>query len=181
MIAIPYPAVMAAITLLWLIRMAVSWKKQGKFPWKRELELLFVYICIVVVVRFTFFPFSKVNGAVQPLNFAPAQVWPFRVNFTPLVHLLDYPVFREAMINVIGNTAMFIPLGIVWPAVLRKLDTHGKAIAAGVLTSLAIEIAQLPFFERASDIDDLLLNSLGYLLGYGIFLLFQKIKKRSKV
>ena len=37
--------------------------------------------------------------------------------------------------------------------------------------SLLIEILQLPFFDRASDIDDLILNSVGFIVGYGIYLL----------
>ena len=77
---------------------------------------------------------------------------------------------KEALLNLIGNTAMFIPLGIVWPAVFKRLNTHGKVIAAGVGISLTIEILQLPFFNRATDIDDLILNSAGFLMGYGIYL-----------
>jgi glycopeptide antibiotics resistance protein len=75
---------------------------------------------------------------------------------------------------------MFIPLGIVWPSVFKKLDTHGKVIAAGVGVSLTIEILQLPFFGRASDIDDLILNSAGFLMGYGIYLLVKKISSKIK-
>ena len=83
-----------------------------------------------------------------------------------------------ATLGLSDNTAMFIPLGIVWPAVFKKLNTHGKVIAAGVGVSLAIEILQLPFYDRVTDIDDLILNSLGYLIGYGIFLLVRKLKKK---
>jgi glycopeptide antibiotics resistance protein len=86
---------------------------------------------------------------------------------------------KEALLNLIGNTTMFIPLGIVWPSVFKKLDTHSKVIAAGVGVTLTIEILQLPFFGRATDIDDLILNSLGFLMGYGIYLLVRKLKKRG--
>ena len=82
------------------------------------------------------------------------------------------------VIGVIGNTAMFIPIGIIWPSVLRSLDTPWKVICAGIGFSLFIEILQLPFFDRVSDIDDLLLNSLGFLLGYGIYLIFKKASKK---
>ena len=55
----------------------------------------------------------------------------------------------------------------------RELDSHKKVIAAGVGFSACIEILQLPF-DRVTDIDDLILNSLGFLLGYGIYLLCKK-------
>ena len=177
MVKLYYWPVVVLITALWiLVRSTVSlW--QGRFSPKRELQLMLVYICIVVVTRFTFFPFSKVDGQVQPLLFDASRIFPPRINLLPVVYLFDYPIFREALINFIGNTAMFIPLGIVWPSVFKKLDTHKKVIAAGAGYSLLIEIFQLPFFDRVSDIDDLLLNSLGFLMGYGIYLLVRTLKR----
>ena len=183
MIGISYSSVMVGITVLWILVRAVVCLRQRKFSLKRELQLLLVYICVVVVTRFTFFPFSKVDGQVQPLLFDASRIFPPRINLLPVVYLFDYPILREALINFIGNTAMFIPLGIVWPSVFKKLDTHGKVIAAGVGYSMLIEIFQLPFFDRVSDIDDLLLNSLGFLMGYGIYLLvrgIKRVRKRSK-
>ena len=82
------------------------------------------------------------------------------------------------MLNLIGNTAMFLPLGIVWPAVFKKLDSHWKVITAGFGVSLTIEVLQLPFFDRATDIDDLILNTLGFLMGYGIYLLVKAIRRK---
>ena len=177
MIGISYLSVMVGITVLWIFVRGMVCLRQKRFSLKRELQLLLVYICVVVVTRFTFFPFSTVDGQVQPLLFDASRIFPPRINLLPVVYLFDYPIFREALINFIGNTAMFIPLGIVWPSVFKKLDTHGKVIAAGVGYSLLIEIFQLPFFDRVSDIDDLLLNSLGFLMGYGIYLLVRTLKR----
>ena len=180
MVKIYYWPVVLVITALWiLVRGSVN-LHQGRISRKRERQLLPVYLCIVVVTRFTFFPFSKVDGQIQPLVFDAARIFPPRINLIPFVSLFDYPVFREALVNLIGNTAMFVPLGIVWPSVFRKLDSHGKVIAAGVGYSLLIEVAQLPFFDRVSDIDDLILNSLGFLLGYGIYLLGKAINRIHK-
>ena len=153
MLNITYTAMVGIISILWLIARAFIWKKNKKINWKRELQLMLVYIPILVVVRFTFCPF---------------------------VYLFDYPNVKEALLNFIGNTAMFIPIGAVWPIVFKELDTHKKVIAAGVGFSLIIEILQLPFYDRVSDIDDLMLNSLGYIMGYGIYLLVKKIKRAGK-
>ena len=178
MIAISYPFVIGLITLAWVLTRILIWKKTGLFRLKREAELILVYICLVVVARFTFFPFSKVDGRVQPLIFDAVQMWNFRINLLPLVYITDYEALWEMKVNLIGNTAMFIPIGIIWPAVYRKLNTHKKVITAGVGFSLFIEILQLPFYDRVTDIDDLILNSLGFLLGYGIYLLAKRSKKK---
>ena len=178
MILISYSFLISFITILWIFLRAMICLKQKQVHWKRESQLLLVYLCIVVVARFTFFPFSKVNGMVQPLRFDPSA--PLRINLKPFVYLFDYPTRRDALLNLIGNTAMFLPLGVIFPAVFRRLNTHRSAIAAGVCFSLAIEILQLPFCDRVSDIDDLILNSLGYCLGYLIYLLVKSITCKGR-
>lgn len=178
MIQISYASMVTVISIIWILIRTIICSKNKQFDWKRELQLILVYICIVVVVRFTFFPFSKVDGKIQPLIFDVTTMWPFRINWIPFVNLFDYPDARDILINVIGNTTMFIPLGIVWPIVFQELDTHKKVITAGVGCSLLIEILQLPFFIRVSDVDDLILNSFGYIIGYGIYLLVKKSKKK---
>ena len=180
MIEISYLQMVIAISVIWVIIRAICWAKAKSIEMKRELQLLLVYICIVVVVRFTFCPFGKVDGKIQPLLFDPEKVFPLWVNFRPFIYLFDYPTMREALLNLIGNTAMFLPLGIVWPAVFKKLNTHGKVILAGLGVSLTIEVLQLPFFGRSTDIDDLILNTLGFLIGYGIYLLVRKLRKGRK-
>ena len=175
-----YTQMIIAISLAWVIVRAICSVENRKFDIKRELQLLLVYVCVVVVARFTFFPFSKVDGVIQPLVLDTANIWPFRVNFAPFVHMTDYPTKGEILLNFIGNTAMFIPLGIVWPSVFKKLDTHLKVIGAGFGFSLIIEILQLPFFDRVSDVDDLILNTLGFLIGYTIYLLVKTLIKRKQ-
>ena len=178
MLEFSYLSALLFVSIIWLLVRVYVAAKQKRVSWKREAQLMLVYICIVVVMRFTFFPFFKVDGKIQPLIFDAAQAFPPRINLLPLVYLLNYDVFKEMLINVIGNTTMFIPLGIVWPSVFKKLNSHGKVIGAGVVFSLCIEILQLPFFDRVTDIDDLILNSLGFLIGYGIYLLAKTIKNR---
>lgn len=180
MLKISYTAALAAISFVWcFVRLLCACKSKG-VDWKREAQLILVYVCIIVLVRFTFFPFFRVDGMIQPLVFDRAKVFPFRINLIPLVNLLDYEVKKESIINVIGNTAMFIPLGIVWPVVFKRLDTHAKALTAGVLTSLSVEILQLPFHDRVTDIDDLLLNSAGFAVGYLVLFLVRHCGSRGK-
>ncbi len=179
MIRISYASMVVLISSIWCLVRVVCAIKNKRIDWIRELHLLLVYICIVVVARFTFFPFGTENGKILPLIFERAKAVPFRINWTPFVHLLDYPEVSDILINAVGNTAMFIPLGIVWPCVYKELDTHFKIISAGVCFSLCIEILQLPFYDRVSDIDDLLLNSFGFIIGYLLYLLAKLLRKKA--
>ena len=164
-------------TTVWLLCRIIVWIKQRRIIWKREAVLLLMYVNLVVIIRFTFFPMSRVNGIVQPLIYDASTAFPFRVNLIPFVNLFDYDNRRDLLLNVIGNTAMFIPSGIVLPIIYKKLNNFWKVVTAGTLISLCIEIIQLPFSVRASDVDDLILNTLGVVIGYGIYAAVKHLKR----
>ena len=164
-------------TAVWVLCRAAVWIRQRRIDWKREAVLLLMYINLAVILRFAFFPKTRVNGHVQPLVFDAAAAFPFRVNLIPFVNLFDYDNKRSLLWNILGNTAMLIPSGILLPILCKKLDSFWRVAAAGAGISLCIEILQLPFRSRASDIDDFLLNTLGVMIGYGIYRLVKAIRK----
>ena len=180
MIIISYATAVTAISIIWCAVRATCALRRRAFDWRRELQLLLVYACIVVVARYVFFPFSRVNGTIQPLIFDVGRVFPPRTNLIPLVNLFNYPSRGDIVKNVLGNVLMFVPLGIVWPVCFERLRTPVKAIATGASISLLIELLQLPFYGRVSDVDDLLLNSLGFAIGYGIYLLWRAVARRRE-
>ena len=167
-------------TAIWIIIRFAIWIKKKHIDWKREVVLLLMYINLAVIIRFVFFPMSKLDGQVQPLIFDIATAFPFRVNLFPLVNLFDYDNKRDLLLNVIGNVAMFIPSGIVLPIIYKRLDSFVKVILVGGSISLCIEIIQLPFSVRASDVDDLILNTVGVTIGYGIYALIRSVRITEK-
>lgn len=180
MIEFSFAFTTALVITGWLLfRLGVNLKTKS-FNRKREaLQLLFL-VNLAVISRIVFHPMETVDGAVQPLIFEAATAWPFRVNLIPFVNLLDYESKRDLLLNIIGNCAMFIPTGILTPILYKHLDSFKKTVLTGFLISLSIEIIQLPFAVRASDIDDLILNTLGVMAGYSIYALVKKLKARKK-
>ena len=177
MLSISFFASELFFTAIWLLVRITLWVRQRSIDWKREAVLILMYINLAVIIRFVFFPRALVDGHIQPLVFETTAVLPLRINLLPLAHLFDYQSVRDIIWNVVGNAAMFIPSGIVLPTVYRKLDSFGKTIAAGAFISLCIEILQLPFASRASDVDDLILNTLGVAIGYGIYATVKRLKR----
>ena len=179
MFEITFPAAEIAFAIIWLIVRIIIWVRNRKINWKREAVLLLMFIDLAVIIRFVFFPRDLVDGQIQSLVFDSQMALPLRINLVPLVYLFDYETMRNIIWNIVGNTAMFIPSGIVLPIVYRKLDRFGKVVAAGAFISLCIEILQLPFHSRVSDIDDLILNTLGVAIGYGIYALVRSRRKNQ--
>ena len=163
-------------TAVWMLVRICIWIRQKRIDWKREAVLALMYFNLAVIIRFVFFPRELADGHIQPLVFEAASAFPLRLNLVPLVHLLEYDSTRDIIWNVAGNSIMFIPSGILLPIVYRQLDRFWKAASAGAFISLCIEILQLPFPSRASDIDDLILNTLGAAAGYGIYAACKRLK-----
>jgi glycopeptide antibiotics resistance protein len=89
-------------------------------------------------------------------------------------------VYDGWLINIIGNITMFIPVGLAWPFCFKKLDTIGKTVFVGAGFSLLIEITQLLFYDRCSDIDDLILNTTGIFIGALIYFGLKRMKTGKK-
>lgn len=91
------------------------------------------------------------------------------------------PFNSEGIRTYILNIIMFMPLGFLLPLIWEKFRNTVKVFYTGLCFSLAIEICQL-FNHRATDIDDLMMNSLGAVLGYFIWVcvsnLFNSISEK---
>ena len=164
-----------AFAAVWLLLRIVTWVRRGGIDWKHEALLLLMFVNLAVIIRFAFFPMALVDGQVQPLVFDPEQMLPFKINLEPFEHLDDYASKRNMALNVVGNIALFMPTGIVLPIVYKKLSSFFKVVGVGFLISLCIEIAQLPFYARTTDVDDLIFNTIGVAIGYIIYALARKL------
>ena len=80
----------------------------------------------------------------------------------------DPRLVRLAVINLAGNVVMFLPLGGVLPELFRVRWRFGKTLLVSALAITAVEILQLLTLRGTCDIDDLILNLLGVILGYGL-------------
>ena len=167
-------------TAIWLTVRIIVWISHKKIDIKREAMLLLMYVNLAVIIRFVFYPMATVNGHVQPLVFDPNAILPLKVNFVPYIRLSDYAYKKDLLVNLIGNIALFIPTGIILPILYKRLNNFIKVVAVGALISLCIEILQLPFSARFSDIDDLILNTVGVAVGYGIYAIVKLLRKVSK-
>lgn len=167
MIEISFLAAVIAITVIWAVFRVCIGIGRRKFSLVQEAKLLMVYICIVVIIRCVGFPMHHVDGHIAPLVFDISRMCPPWINLIPIVHLFD--VYDGWQINIIGNIALFVPVGIVWPVCFKKIDSVFKSTIAGFGLTLSIEILQLPFFDRCSDIDDIILNTLGVFIGAMIY------------
>ncbi|MFE4710889.1 VanZ family protein [Paenibacillus sp. NPDC056722] len=108
----------------------------------------------------------------------PYNLVPFNEIKRDLHHLsLSNPFLN---INLTGNVLAFIPLGLFLPVVFRNVQwSVAKVLMCSLLLSLCFESTQLVLAIGTFDVDDLLLNTLGGLVGYMLYKMFSGPARRK--
>jgi len=117
---------------------------------------------------------------LEPAHPLPGQVVddnlvPFRTLSIYLANLGSWFWMR----NLLGNLALLLPLGLLGPIVLPALDRWWRIALLALLVSTAIELTQLLVPDRSADIDDVIVNVAGALVGFGVFRLLRWIARGS--
>jgi len=149
---------------------------------KRATWLLFI-IYIFVMAYFLFFS--------EMLHRGPGETYRYNLEFFKEIKrgLKFIGTNREwyFWLNIAMNVVAFMPLGFCLPIVSEKHKNFIRVFIISVLLSLGIETLQLYFKVGSFDVDDILMNVSGALLGFilericfGIYKLFHRKRKRRR-
>ena len=98
-----------------------------------------------------------------------------QILWVPFVSL--YRILRNSLSYFlylfVGNLIWFVPLGFLLP-VLTGL--RGKVLLVGLGLSLVIEVSQFVFGTGVTEVEDLILNTLGTGIGYGIYRIWNRTR-----
>ncbi|WP_416969009.1 VanZ family protein [Streptomyces sp. 4F14] len=101
---------------------------------------------------------------------SPASVPLVHTNLRPghsVRAYLDQPALRDAVRQIGGNILLGVPFGILVPVIAPRARGFVKVLLLTALVMLAVEFAQGALVTgRAFDIDDVILNTTGALIGY---------------
>lgn len=87
------------------------------------------------------------------------------VRFHPNTNLIPFAYMFSDHTGSLLNVALFFPLGAMLPLFWRYFHPFYRTVLFGIGTSLLIEILQL-FTYRATDVNDLITNTLGTAAGW---------------
>jgi glycopeptide antibiotics resistance protein len=79
--------------------------------------------------------------------------------------------------DVVGNVVVFVPIGVAAAGALRPMSSwrrFGLAVVGGFLLSLFIETVQFQIATRATDVDDVIFNTLGAAIGAASLVLWRR-------
>lgn len=95
-------------------------------------------------------------------------------NFVPFKTIVEYVqkfsdgYRRLSVLNLLGNFALFIPMGMLLPCISGKFNRFWKVTLCILGMVLLVEIAQGVLRVGSIDIDDVIFNVSGAMIGYGI-------------
>lgn len=98
-------------------------------------------------------------------------------NWIPVIDIINSPA--EYIKNTVLNIILFVPFGFLLPSIWKRYRTFKKTFWAGLGLSFLIEVLQI-FTYRLTDIDDLITNSVGTIIGFFLSNMFAK-KLRMKL
>lgn len=163
-----------AVPVYIIIRLlVVKNKKKKRFNTNayHEIGLFLFAICLVGLFSQTLLPkfditpagiqiiFPREEGGINTELFTVVRQ---TFNVIKLTGSLDY-----FYINFIGNLVIFMPIGFFVPLLYKDMGVI-KSTFTGFLISGGIEFLQL-FVNRGTDVDDIMLNTIGAFLGYMVF------------
>lgn len=142
-------------------------------------SIIFV-IPAVIILRYAIFRQRNFNQFIAVFIFALYSIAVFSVvgiptvgtfkvdfgfNLIPLIDIVNSPL--EYIKNTILNIILFIPMGFLVPAIWKNYRSIKTMFFMGLALSVCIEILQI-FTFRLTDIDDLITNTAGIVIGYYI-------------
>lgn len=134
----------------------------------------FVYLLFVIRVIVFKYPLSELHGIVGAWQ--KDVVWEGlgTANFTPFktikmyIRYYDLPGLRS-FANLFGNILIFIPIGMLMPLVHKASQNVWIMLLNAFLFVLGIEVFQLFSAFGAFDVDDIILNCFGVLIGRAVY------------
>ena len=134
--------------------------------------LYFIIVFCMCITRFNII-MTLVGGPLTRID---------AVNMIPFHSIRENLKYGHSPISwdMLYNIVMFVPFGIIY-CYYQKTFCIYKAIGLSVLTTFSIEIAQFILKTGVVDIDDLIVNTIGSLVGIFFYIALQKILQRAQM
>lgn len=142
--------------------------KHQKMGW----VLFLMYLALLVYFLF----FAESFGRTDP------KTRGYSYNLVPFKEISRFWIYREKlgiramMLNIVGNIVAFMPCGFFLPIVSRRSKKWYNTVIISFMFSLFVETIQLISRVGSFDVDDLLLNTAGGILGFVLYCSVQQMR-----
>ncbi len=161
-------------------------EKQKWTGGNKKIRILFLlYLLLVIKVIIFKYPYHQLKAIVDTWEKGVILEGLDTANFTLFKTIrmyIDYSYMLNSFENLVGNVAVFVPFGFLFPYVFKRGRNFLVMFLNVFLLVLGIEVFQLFSAFGAFDVDDILLNCVGAVIGYVCYFPFEafRISYRNK-
>ncbi len=156
---------------------------------KKALKILFAAVFLLYILLLLYVLFLRGRGNVYSQNLPLSEYMQYAVNVTPFETIKGFwRALKEnrintdiALLNIFGNVALFVPFGFLLPVNALRLRALWKCAAVSLAAILAAETIQLFFRVGSFDVDDVILNMIGVLIGYILYKISYSAYKKTRI
>lgn len=145
--------------------------------------LLLIYLLLLIRLIIFKYPIPVLRGIMDEWELSNAKAGVTTANLTLFKTIRMYIRYYDRLNgfdNLFGNVLAFMPLGVLIPMAFPGMDRWWMVLLHSFWLSLCIELFQLVSHFGAFDVDDILLNTLGGILGFCLFLFARTIYKKRR-
>lgn len=169
----------SAILVYGLIIILYDLSQNNKLSGQKRLWNALFLLYLGLVIDLTIFPIPISEEAFIHIQ----TQHHFKFSLIPFNDLINSGFHRQIILQMALNLVLFIPFGLLYPLTSFKFMKKNPLLL-GFLFSLTIELIQLitSYFSlnvRIFDTDDLIMNTLGVLIGYFLFKMIKKYNDRQ--
>jgi len=125
-------------------------------------------IYFLLLIYWMFFGFSRTPGDNYMYNLIPFATIKNYVTY------FDHFNFTTWIINILGNIGVFVPFGLLLPIYYRQMQNFFTFTFLFLIGITILETIQVTTRRGSFDVDDVILNSIGALIG---FFLLKSLRK----
>lgn len=153
---------------------------------KKFALLLILCLYLAILTKLILFKYIPLSEIINHFNFTYDQYLWRSNNFVPFKTIYFYLFLADINLNIrienlAGNIIGFIPMGVILPLLSKRFFKIKTVILLTFCLSLTYEVLQLTFEFGSFDVDDLILNTIGGILGYIPIKLFRSVNKKRRV
>ncbi|HBI03399.1 MAG TPA: hypothetical protein DDY49_05150 [Paenibacillaceae bacterium] len=146
---------------------------------KNKLINIFVsatfYIYLIALISITFFPIPIDKAIINDYNNIGLHYSNNFIPFESIYKILSTNTVEVSAKQILGNLILLLPFGFYLPLIFKNGCSFWKAIILGLTFSVIIELIQflisafINFTYRITDVDDIILNTTGCILGFLVY------------
>lgn len=134
-------------------------------------KILFVVYILFILYFLIFSDWYGRSGVMEEYHY----------NLTPFLEIQRFWEYRDqlgvwSVVNLFGNVLVFVPFGVFEP-MASKCRSFLGTVFDGLFLSMVVEVFQLVTKVGRFDVDDLMLNTLGAVIGYLLFLICNAMRR----